>query len=231
MKIGLLGSNGFVGSEIKKSLLAKKYTFKSIHRLNFKKYVKYEFDIIINCSMPSKRFWAKKNPKLDFEETVNKTKYFINNYNFKKFIHISSISARCEKKTTYGKNKLKSENIVKKFKNHLIIRLGPLFGKNLRKGVLIDMINSKTVFINGYSKYSFTDTKWITEWIVFNMFKIEGLIELGSNDYFILKDLALKIKSKSKFRGRLDNQIIKSNIKYKTNSKEVLKFLKKINAK
>ena len=63
------------------------------------------------------------------------------------------------------------------------------------------------------------------------MFKIEGLIELGSNDYFILKDLALKIKSKSKFRGRLDNQTIKSNIKYKTNSKEVLKFLKKINAK
>ena len=63
MKIGLLGSNGFVGSEIKKSLLAKKYKFKSIHRLNFKKYIKYKFDIVINCSMPSKRFWAKKNPK------------------------------------------------------------------------------------------------------------------------------------------------------------------------
>ncbi len=38
MRIGLLGSNGFVGSEIKRSLLAKKYNFKSIHRLNFKKY-------------------------------------------------------------------------------------------------------------------------------------------------------------------------------------------------
>ena len=63
--------------------------------------------------MPSKRFWAKKNPKLDFEETVNKTEYFVKCYDFKKFIHISSISARCEKKTIYGKNKLKSENIVK----------------------------------------------------------------------------------------------------------------------
>jgi|TARA_B110000483_G_scaffold241056_1_gene323081 dTDP-4-dehydrorhamnose reductase len=181
--------------------------------------------------MPSKRFWAKKNPKLDFEETVNKTQYFIDNYNFKKFIHISSISARCEKKTIYGKNKLKSENIVNNFKDHLIIRLGPLFGKNLTKGVLIDMINSKTVFINSNSKYSFTDTKWISNWIALNMFKIKGLIELGSNDYFILKDLALKIKSKSKFKGRVDNQTIKSNIKYKTTSKEVLKFLKKINAK
>ena len=69
MKIGLLGSNGFVGSEIKRSLLAKKYNFKSIHRLNFKKYIKYNFDIVINCSMPSKRFWAKKNPKKDYVET------------------------------------------------------------------------------------------------------------------------------------------------------------------
>ena len=48
MKIGLSGSNGFVGSEIKKSLLAKNYKFKSIHRLNFKKYIKYNFDIDIN---------------------------------------------------------------------------------------------------------------------------------------------------------------------------------------
>ena len=93
------------------------------------------------------------------------------------------------------------------------------------------MMNSKTVFINGNSKYSFTDTKWISNWIATNMFKIKGLIELGSNDYFILKDLSRKIKSKSKFRGRLDNQVIKSNFKYKTTSKNVLKFLKKINAK
>ena len=34
--------------------------------------------------MPSKRFWAKKNPKLDFEETVNKTEYFVKCYDFKK---------------------------------------------------------------------------------------------------------------------------------------------------
>ena len=46
---------------------------------------------------------------------------------------------------------------------------------------------STTVFINGNSKYSFTDTKWISNWIATNMFKIKGLIELGSNDYFILK--------------------------------------------
>ena len=48
--------------------------------------------------MPSKRFWAKKNPKLDFDETVNKTKYFVKNYDFKKFIHIIVFQQDVKKK-------------------------------------------------------------------------------------------------------------------------------------
>ena len=227
MKIGLLGSNGFVGSEIKKSLLAKKYTFKSIHRLNFKKYIKYKFDIVINCSMPSKRFWAKKNPKKDYIETVNKTSFFLKNYKFKKFIHISSISARCEKNTVYGKNKKISEKLVKNNSNkNLIIRLGPMFGRSLKKGVLIDMLNSKTVFINGKSKYSFTNIKWIANWIIQNMKNKKGLIEIGSKDHIKLISIRDKIKSKSKFIGRLDNQIIINKEKYKISSNEVYLFLK-----
>ena len=47
MKIGLLGSNGFVGSEIKKELINKKYNFKSIHRLNFEKYTNYKLYVYI----------------------------------------------------------------------------------------------------------------------------------------------------------------------------------------
>ena len=54
--------------------------------------------------MPSKRFWAKKNPKKTILKLLKKH-LFLKNYKFKKFIHISSISARCEKNTVYGKNK------------------------------------------------------------------------------------------------------------------------------
>ena len=96
--------------------------------------------------MPSKRFWAKNNPELDYEETVNKTNFFIKNYNYKKFIHISSVSARCQLHTVYGANKKKSEDIVSKNSKNLILRLGPLYGKDLKKGVLVDMLESKTVF-------------------------------------------------------------------------------------
>ncbi len=177
--------------------------------------------------MPSKRFWAKKNPEIDYDETVKKTKYFLEKFKYKKFIHISSISARCQRKTVYGRNKFLSENLVLKKKKNLVLRLGPLYGEKLEKGVLIDLINSKTVFVNKNSRYSFTSTNWIAKWIIKNYLKKKGLIEIGAKDYLLLRDIKKKLKSKSKFYGVLDNQIILSDEEYSCNSKEVFNFLKK----
>ena len=58
------------------------------------------------------------------------------------------------------------------------------------------------------------------------MKNIEGTIEIGSKDYF-LENLAKKINSKSKFYGKIDNQIIKSKLNFNCSSSEVLKFIKK----
>ena len=44
---------------------------------------------MINASMPSKRFWAKQNPKLDYKETVEKTKNIISDFKFNKIVHVS----------------------------------------------------------------------------------------------------------------------------------------------
>ena len=95
-KIGILGYKGFVGSAIASELKRKNIPYKGISRENYKKNTQIEFEYLINCSNPSKRFWAKKNPMLDFKESVKKTEYFLKNYKFKKFIHISSVSARCQ---------------------------------------------------------------------------------------------------------------------------------------
>jgi hypothetical protein len=176
--------------------------------------------------MPSKRFWAKNNPDLDFKETVDKTNFFIKNYNYKKFIQISSISARCQLKTIYGINKKKSEDIVMLNSENLVLRLGPMYGEDLDKGVLIDMLKSKTVFIDGASKYSFTDINWVCNWIIDNLNLYNGVKEVGSNDYFILSQLAKKINSRSNFDGEIDNQTIISEEKYNSKSADVLKYLK-----
>ena len=176
--------------------------------------------------MPSKRFWAKQNPELDHEETVTKTKNILLDFKFKKIIHISSVSARCQLNTVYGKNKTISEELVKKTKDYLIVRFAAMYGKDLTKGVLIDMINNRRVYINGKSKYSFTDVSWNAKWIVDNLNSKEKLVEIGATDYIELNQLAKLINSISEFDGEIDDQII-LNKSYKfDSSKQVLNFLK-----
>ena len=72
-----------------------------------------------------------------------------------------------------------------------------MFHKSLKKGVIIDLIKSSTVFLNKKSKYSFTNLNWIAKWIINNMKNTKGTIEIGSKDYFYLENLAKKINSKS----------------------------------
>ena len=225
--IAVFGANGFVGSAICREL-AKTRKVVKISRDNYSEYKNEEFNISVNSTMPAKRFWAKQNPELDYKETVAKTKNIISDFKFKKIIHISSVSARCQLDTVYGKNKKKSENLIKDLKEYLIIRLGPLYGLGLTKGVLIDMINNKKVYIDGKTKYSFTDVSWNAKWIVNNFDLKNELIEIGSTDYIQLNKLAELINSKSKFEGEIDNQIIQNkSIKFNS-SMLVLNFIKKI---
>ena len=176
--------------------------------------------------MPSKRFWAKKNPDLDYEETVIKTKNIISDFKFKKIIHISSVSARCQLDTVYGKNKKNSEELIQRTNNYLIVRFASMYGKGLTKGVLIDMINNSKVYINGKSKYSFTALSWNAKWIVDNLNSKEKLVEIGATDYIELNQLAKLINSISEFDGEIDDQII-LNKSYKFDSSmQVLSFLK-----
>ena len=63
------------------------------------------------------------------------------------------------------------------------------------------------------------------------MKKIKGIIEIGSKDYFVLENLAKKINSQSKFYGKLDNQIIKSELDFNCSSSDVIKFINKYESK
>ena len=222
----VVGGNGFVGSSICSELKKKKTNFIKITRDNYSHYKNKEFRIIINAAMPSKRFWAKQNPELDHEETVTKTKNILLDFKFKKIIHISSVSARCQLNTVYGKNKKISEELVQKTKDYLIVRFAAMYGKGLTKGVLMDMINNSKVYINGKSKYSFTDVSWNAKWIVDNLNLKEKLVEIGATDYIELNQLAKLINSISEFDGEIDDQII-LNKSYKFDSSmQVLSFIK-----
>jgi len=224
MKVALIGCDGFVGNFIKLSLLKTENESIFVNRENYNDHVNDTFDVVINAAMPSKRFWAKKNPKLDYVETVEKTEKIIDEWKFKKLIQISSVSARCQPNTVYGKNKSESEQLCKKLDEYLILRLGPMFGPTLSKGVLLDLKQNNEVFVSGKSKYSFTDIAWIGDWISLNLDK-KGLYEIGASDFIILSDLAKKINSKSVFSGEIDDQLILDFIDYPGSSNDVIKYL------
>ena len=57
--IGILGYQGFVGSAIARYCKKKKINFLGVSRKNLDKSKNYKFNYLINCAMPSKRFWAK----------------------------------------------------------------------------------------------------------------------------------------------------------------------------
>tara|TARA_B100000214_G_scaffold292690_1_gene222406 strand:- start:405 stop:1091 length:687 start_codon:yes stop_codon:yes gene_type:complete len=223
--IALIGSNGFVGKSIKKYILNDKNLLVTcVTRDNYEEArIEKEYDILINAAMPSKRFWAKNNPYKDFIETVEKTFKIVNNWESSKIIQISSISARSQLDTPYGRHKAAAEKLVSK-KNNLILRLGPMYGQSLNKGVLIDMKKNDPVYVSKESLYSFAPIDWVGEWIWQNM-NLSGIIDLGSNNAIKLYDVAQRIGSKSIFTGPIDHQIISKEIKNAPDARNVIDFI------
>ena len=188
--VALIGAKGFVGQYICKYLLNNKnISLTSVTRTNYETARKKEkYDIVINSAMPSKRFWAKQNPAHDFRETVEKTFNIVNYWRSKKIIQISSISARSQLNTVYGSHKAAAEKLVNNEKN-LIIRLGPMYGQQLDKGVIIDMKNNLPVYVSKESAYCFAPVDWVGKWISENM-HLYGVLDLGGNNAIKLDEVA-----------------------------------------
>ncbi len=222
--IALFGSKGFVGSEILKSLKGSGYEVSEITRENFESNLGKEFDYVINAACPSARFKAKNYPIWDFKETVEKTAKIFYETKFNKFIQISSLSARCQPYTVYGRNRLAAESVVNDG-DSLIVRLGPMYGPTLKKGVLIDMLNGSKVYASNESKYSFTPIKFNADWIVDNLDK-KGVWEVGSKNSIELGTLAKKLGLNIEFEGKIDHQEIKTIQKDYPDVNLVLDFMR-----
>ncbi len=223
--VALIGANGFVGKSINEYLLKNEnISLTPVIRSNYEAArIEKKYDIIINAAMPSKRFWAKQNPYHDFLETIEKTFNIVNNWKSSKIIQISSISARSQLNTTYGRHKAAAEKLVND-KSNLIIRLGPMYGKRLNKGVLIDMKNDQPVYVSKESLYGFAPVDWVGEWICKNL-HLSGTLDLGGKNAIKLDEVANIIGSKSVFSGPIDHQIISKEIENAPEARNVLDFI------
>jgi ATP-dependent helicase/nuclease subunit B len=139
MKIAIIGAKGYVGTALCKAVNAlKTHQVLEITRDNYLAHQNEDYDIVINSAMPSGRFWAKNHPQKDFVETVQKTADLVYGWKYKKFIQISTVSARCQLDTVYGRHKLSAEKLCE-FGENLIVRLGALYSSNMQKGALADL--------------------------------------------------------------------------------------------
>jgi dTDP-4-dehydrorhamnose reductase len=224
--IAVIGSKGYVGTALYNELLkSSQNSIVGVGRQNYAAMKEQAFDIIINCAMPSGRFWAKNHPEEDFVETVKKTADLINGWKFKKFIQISTVSARCQQDTVYGKNKAEAEKLVGNA-NNLIVRLGALYSENMVKGVLVDMLKGTKVFVDGDSRYSFISLPFVANWIASNLQR-KGIVELGGKNAIALKDVAKHVGAKVEFEGDLNHQDIEGQEPGLPEASDVLVFMDK----
>ena len=222
--IAVVGSQGYVGSAIYKALQdSVVHTVVGVTRENCVDLKKENFDILINCAMPSGRFWAKNNPETDFVETVQKTADLLYGWKFQKFVQISTVSARCQLDTVYGRHKAAAEKICN-FGENLVVRLGALYSSNMKKGVLLDILEGRKVFVDKKSRYSFISLEFCAKWIVANL-DHQGIVELGGRNAISLENIASHIKKVVEFAGELNHQDIENDDKNLPEASAVLEFM------
>ncbi len=225
-RVAVIGSGGYIGSALfEKIQKNKKYNVSGVTRDNYSYFSKRSFDIVINAAMPAKRLWAEQNPEKDFIETVKKTADLVYTWKYKKFVQISTISARSELDKVYGRNKAAAENISL-FDKNLIVRLTSTFGDTLSKGAVIDILNERKVWVDSKSKYSFASLDFVTDWIASNLER-KGIIEVGAKNALSLERIVKHLGVVVPFQGKVDHQIVQNPLPEFPDAREILKYLKK----
>jgi nucleoside-diphosphate-sugar epimerase len=150
MKTALIGFTGFVGSNIAQQYqFSDYYNSQNISKIHLKKY-----DLIVSCATSSVFWKANLEPGADWL-AIQKLMSDLATVKADQFVLISTIFVYPKpynvsedsiidpnKLTPYGLHRYKLEQFIqKKFKKSLIIRLPNLFGQNLKKNYIYDLIH------------------------------------------------------------------------------------------
>ncbi len=224
VSVAVIGANGYVGSGLCAALRDKSFVdLIEVTRHSDPALSLREYDVLINCATGSKRFWASQNQEQHFKETVQTTEHLITQWKYKKFIHISTVSARCELESVYGQHKLIAEQRCELVDNHLIVRLTATYGPSLTKGVLIDILNGK-VYVSGKSRYAFSPLHFVSNWIADHLDR-RGLVEVGAKNTISLEEIADRLNLKVEFGIRVENQEIMDPEHNFSDAADVISFM------
>ncbi len=166
----LVGYTGFVGSNLKdKGNFTYLYNSQNIEQA---------FgtcpDLLVYSGVPAEKFLANQNPEKDLQ-IINNAIENIKKINPKKVVLISTVdvypnpigvdensSIDREKLQPYGKNRLFLEDwVASNYSDYLIVRLPGLFGQNLKKNFIYDLISVIPSMLHKDKYNSLSHLSWI----------------------------------------------------------------------
>ena len=224
MKSALIGHTGFVGSNLKNQFLFNDfYNSKNIENIRGKKY-----DLIVSAGTSASRWIANQNPKEDWLN-IKKLLDNLESVKSRHFILISTIDVYRKKNNinedfkvklanlneAYGNHRYKMELFIKKhFPNYTFARCTQLYGPNLKKNFIFDLMNDNAL--------DFTHKDTLLQWYhVKNLWKdiciakAFGIKVINlTSEPISAKELAKKVFNIN-FRNQTKNAPKKFNIKTK----------------
>jgi hypothetical protein len=154
MKTALIWYTWFVWSNI-----LEQNNFDDLYNSSNINYIEWkEYDLVICAWVKAVKWWANQNSEEDLE-WINSLTDKLKTIKTNKFILISTVdvypnpiwvdedfdfdSIKEETHHAYGKNRLYLEKFIKYyFHNYYIVRLPWLFGNNIKKNVIFDLLNN-----------------------------------------------------------------------------------------
>lgn len=232
MFVSIIGPKGLIGKQLVKNFNNKGIKVLKVGRKFKFSEIEKKYRIIIHAANSGKKFEAKKNPKLDYENSVKLTNKIAKIFKDRKIILISTISCRTEN-NVYSKNRKLCENIIlKSSKKNIIFRLPVIFNNKSKRGILYDLLKNKNIYSDKNSIINPVTIDQICYYIFKNLNSKKKIHEIGSYDKIKLFELAKIVNSKSKFFKRKANLLAKPSLKIfslKNMINELIKYKKKIN--
>lgn len=208
MRVAVVGASGLFGAALTHALTTRRQDVTAVTRDTYAQAQQGVYDVVINTAMPSKRFWARQHPDLDFVETVGRTANLLYGWKFGRFVQISTVSARCERDTVYGRHKAAAEVLCER-PDALVVRLTALYGAAMTKGAIMDIVANTPVYVDGASRYAFTPVEFAAEWVADHLDRT-GLVEVGARDTVSLREIADALGRTISFSGPRQDQAVVS---------------------
>jgi nucleoside-diphosphate-sugar epimerase len=241
VKCIVMGGKGLVGSSLVSKLISNGIHVISIDKGNYKEYIGESCDLFINANGNTFRYKANSQPLWDYNYSVNSVVNSFNDFKCIKYIYISTIDVYNNPYETkfniedvyidstkldyYGFHKWLSETLVKKYcTNSIILRLGSVLGKHMKKGPIYDLLNNNKLYMSKSSKLTFIDTDSIANVILLLMLKqtngeIFNVSGTGNINVGELMD-------KFTFNNQIDTKSSNNIYRYNINTKKINKLIK-----